>query len=133
MSERKVGSVTYQEVGEDYFKQRGLRRHAGVFALWSLGVAAVISGDFFGWNFGLAYGHGVMGNLRRRPLLALFVPALLASLVRQARALFPGFPVVGYERDGDLEVARSIGFEPIGQLRVWIRRMGDGGDAPHAA
>ena len=28
MSERKVGSVTYQEVGEDYFKQRGLRRHA---------------------------------------------------------------------------------------------------------
>ena len=39
MSEqRKVGSVTYQEVGEEYFKQRGLRRHAGMWSLWALGV-----------------------------------------------------------------------------------------------
>ena len=44
MSERKVGSVTYQEVGEEYFKQRGLRRHAGVWSLWALGVGAVIAG-----------------------------------------------------------------------------------------
>ena len=54
MSERKVGSVTYQEVSDEYFKNRGLRRHAGVWSLWALGVAAVISGDFFGWNLGLA-------------------------------------------------------------------------------
>ncbi len=36
-------------------------------------------------NYGIAYGHGVVGNLRRRPWLALFVPALLASFVRAAR------------------------------------------------
>jgi glycosyltransferase involved in cell wall biosynthesis len=36
-------------------------------------------------GFGLTYGHGVVGNLRRRPWLALFVPALLASYVRAAR------------------------------------------------
>ncbi len=54
--ERKVGSVTYQEVGDEYFQQRGLRRHAGVWSLWALGVAAVISGDFFGWNLGLLTG-----------------------------------------------------------------------------
>jgi len=36
-------------------------------------------------NYGLAYGHGVLGNLRRRPWLALLVPALLASFVRAAR------------------------------------------------
>jgi glycosyltransferase involved in cell wall biosynthesis len=36
-------------------------------------------------NYGIAYGHGVIGNLRRRPWLALFVPALLASFVRAAR------------------------------------------------
>jgi glycosyltransferase involved in cell wall biosynthesis len=36
-------------------------------------------------HFGIAYGHGVVGNLRRRPWLALFVPALLASFVRAAR------------------------------------------------
>ncbi len=50
--ERKVGSVTYQEVDEDYFQKRGLRRHAAFWSLWSLGVAAVISGDFYGWNLG---------------------------------------------------------------------------------
>ena len=55
MSEKKVGSVTYQEVGQDYFK-RGLRRHAAFWSLWSLGVAAVISGDFYGWNLGLDAG-----------------------------------------------------------------------------
>ena len=57
MAER-VGSVTYREAGQDYFEKRRLRRHAGVWSLWALGVAAVISGDFFGWNFGLAYGFG---------------------------------------------------------------------------
>jgi glycosyltransferase involved in cell wall biosynthesis len=36
-------------------------------------------------TFGLTYGHGIVGNLRRRPWLALFVPALLASFVRAAR------------------------------------------------
>ncbi len=55
---RKVGGVTYREADADYFDQRKLRRHAGVWSLWALGVAAVISGDFFGWNFGLAYGFG---------------------------------------------------------------------------
>jgi ethanolamine permease len=55
---RKVGAVTYRDAGEDYFLKRALRRHAGVWSLWALGVAAVISGDFFGWNFGLAYGFG---------------------------------------------------------------------------
>jgi glycosyltransferase involved in cell wall biosynthesis len=36
-------------------------------------------------HFGIAYGNGVVGNLRRRPWLALFAPALLASFVRAAR------------------------------------------------
>jgi len=36
-------------------------------------------------GYGLTYGHGVVGNLRRRPWLMLFVPALLASFVRAAR------------------------------------------------
>ena len=53
---RKVGSVLYRDAGEGYFEQRGLRRHAGVWSLWALGVAAVISGDFSGWNFGIGVG-----------------------------------------------------------------------------
>jgi ethanolamine permease len=56
--QRKVGGITYREADAEYFGKRTLRRHAGVWSLWALGVAAVISGDFFGWNFGLAYGFG---------------------------------------------------------------------------
>jgi glycosyltransferase involved in cell wall biosynthesis len=36
-------------------------------------------------HYGIAYGHGVLGNLRRRPWLALLLPALLAGFVRAAR------------------------------------------------
>ena len=36
-------------------------------------------------HYGIAYGHGMLGNLRRRPWLGLLVPALLASFVRAAR------------------------------------------------
>jgi ethanolamine permease len=52
------GGITYRETPTDYFDRRLLRRHARVWSLWALGVGAVISGDFFGWNFGLAYGFG---------------------------------------------------------------------------
>ena len=57
MSEhQQAGSVRYRRENEDYFEKRGLRRYAGVWSLWALGVGAVISGDFFGWNYGLASG-----------------------------------------------------------------------------
>jgi glycosyltransferase involved in cell wall biosynthesis len=36
-------------------------------------------------HYGIAYGHGMLGNLRRRPWLALLVPGLLAGFVRAAR------------------------------------------------
>jgi glycosyltransferase involved in cell wall biosynthesis len=35
-------------------------------------------------HFGLAYGHGIMGNIRRRPWLLLLVPAFLWSFRRAA-------------------------------------------------
>ena len=52
--------VSYNKVDGQYFEKRGLRRYAGVFSLWALGVGAVISGDFSGWNFGLGFGWGSM-------------------------------------------------------------------------
>lgn len=36
-------------------------------------------------HFGIAYGHGIVGNLRRRPWLALALPLFLAGFVRAAR------------------------------------------------
>jgi ethanolamine permease len=54
---RESGGVQYQDVDrEDYLSRRRLRRYARALHLWALGVGAVISGDFFGWNFGLEYG-----------------------------------------------------------------------------
>ena len=44
--------VEYTTADDGYFEKRKLRRFAGVWSLWALGVGAVISGDFFGWNFG---------------------------------------------------------------------------------
>ena len=36
-------------------------------------------------HFGLAYGHGIVGNLRRRPWKVLLLPLFLASFSRAAR------------------------------------------------
>ena len=86
MSERKVGSVTYQEVGEEYFKARGLRRHAGVWSLWALGVGAVISGDYYGWNFGLDVG-GFGGLLVATAVIAVMYYGLCYSIAEMSPAL----------------------------------------------
>jgi ethanolamine permease len=56
VEKRHEGGVHYHIPGKDYFDKRELRRHAGVFSLWALGVGAVISGDFSGWNLGFAVG-----------------------------------------------------------------------------
>ena len=50
---RKSSGVTYSQAGEGYFEKRQLKRTAGFWGLWGIGVAAVISGDFSGWNFGI--------------------------------------------------------------------------------
>jgi glycosyltransferase involved in cell wall biosynthesis len=45
-------------------------------------------------HFGLAYGAGVVGNLRRRPWLAALVPAMLLAFARAARAASRGADLV---------------------------------------
>ncbi len=50
---RGASGVTYAHAEAGYFDKRGLTRTAGFWGLWGLGVAAVISGDFSGWNFGI--------------------------------------------------------------------------------
>ena len=98
MSERKVGSVTYKEVGEEYFQKRGLRRHAAFWSLWSLGVAAVISGDFYGWNAGLSAG-GFGGLL----IATIFVAVMYYGLCFCIAEMSPALPHTG----GAYSFARS--------------------------
>lgn len=53
-STTKASGATYQRADEGYFEKRALRRSAGFWGLWGIGIAAVISGAFSGWNVGLA-------------------------------------------------------------------------------
>ncbi len=61
-------------------------------------------------HFGIAYGHGVLGNLRRRPWLALALPLFLAGFVREARRA---------ARDADLVHAHWL---PAGLVALATRR-----------
>ena len=45
-------------------------------------------------HFGLAYGHGIVGNLRRRPWLVLAIPLFLLSFARAARRAARGADLV---------------------------------------
>ena len=92
------GGIEYQSVPEAYFEQRSLRRHARVGSLWALGVGAVISGDFFGWNFGLAAG-GFGGLL----LATVIVTVMYAGLCFSIAEMSPALPHTG----GAYSFARS--------------------------
>ena len=52
---------------------------------------------------------------------AAFAEEKWAALVSCASAAFPSTPLVGYERDAELLLAKSVGFVPIGPLHVWCR------------
>ncbi len=78
--------MQYREVEDSYFEQRGLRRHARIWSLWALGVGAVISGDFFGWNYGLAAG-GFGGMLIATALITVMYVGLCFSIAEMSPAL----------------------------------------------
>ena len=80
------GGVSYHIPGKDYFDKRELRRHAGVFSLWALGVGAVISGDFSGWNLGFAVG-GWGGMFVATIVIAIMYLGLTYSIAEMSPAL----------------------------------------------
>jgi ethanolamine permease len=84
--ERPCRGVDYTQVEAGYFERRGLRRHARVGSLWALGVGAVISGDFFGWNFGLTAG-GFGGLLSATLGITLLYAGLCFSVAEMSAAL----------------------------------------------
>ena len=83
---RHEGGVSYHVPDKDYFDQRELRRHAGVFYLWALGVAAVISGDFSGWNLGFAVG-GWGGMFVGTIIITIMYLGLTYSIAEMSPAL----------------------------------------------
>lgn len=90
--------VTYTKAGEEYFEKRKLRRHARVWSLWALGVGAVISGHFSGWNFGL--GQGGWGGLF---IAAILIAIMYLGLIFSLAEMSPALPHTG----GAYSFARS--------------------------
>ena len=80
------GGVSYHTPGQEYFDKRLLKRHAGVFSLWALGVGAVISGDFSGWNLGFAVG-GWGGMLIATIVISIMYLGLTYSIAEMSPAL----------------------------------------------
>jgi ethanolamine permease len=79
-------SHQYRAIPDHLIGRSSLRRHAGVFHLWALGVGAVISGDFFGWNLGLIAG-GFGGLMMALGVMTLLYVCMCASIAEMSPAL----------------------------------------------
>ena len=78
--------TTYTAADAAYLGRRRLRRHARVLHLWAMGVGAVISGDFFGWNYGLTAG-GFGGMLAAVVVMTVMYIGLCFSIAEMSPAL----------------------------------------------
>ncbi|MGB2951817.1 MAG: glycosyltransferase family 4 protein [Gaiellaceae bacterium] len=74
--------------------------HEGVEHLRRRGIEVEVVGPGSFRHYGIAYGDGVVGNLRRRPARALLLPPMLWSFARAARRA---------ARDADLVQAHWLG------------------------
>lgn len=82
-----VHGADYEDVGEEYFAERELKSGAaGWLLLAGLGVGYVISGDFAGWNIGLAQG-GWGGLMVATILMAIMYTAMVFSLAELSSAI----------------------------------------------
>jgi ethanolamine permease len=84
--DQPTSGVSYERVDEAYFKARGLKRFAGIWSLWALGVGAVISGHFSGWNFGFGTG-GWGGMLVATAIIAIMYFGLVFCIAEMSPAL----------------------------------------------
>ncbi len=83
---RRTSGVTYADADPAYFEKRGLTRHAGAWSLWALGVAAVISGDFSGWNLGIGEA-GWGGMLVATVVIGLMYLLMVYSIAEMSAAM----------------------------------------------
>ena len=83
---KQDGVARYEQVDAAYIEQRTLRKSAGWKLLWALGVGAVISGDYFGWNYGLATG-GFWGLAIATVVMAAMYVCMVYSIAELSAAL----------------------------------------------
>ena len=110
--EQVIGSVQYHVADDVYFEKRTLRRYAGVWSLWALGVGAVISGDFFGWNFGL--GVGGFGGLE---IATVAIAVMYIGMCYSIAEMSPALPHTG----GAYSFGRSVWGRGAASSPAWPR------------
>jgi ethanolamine permease len=78
--------VNYDNVDQQYLEQRQLKASAGWILLWAMGVGAVISGDFYGWNYGLE-NSGFGGLLVATGIMAVMYFCMVFTVAELSAAL----------------------------------------------
>jgi len=80
-------AMGYDSVAQEYLQKRQLKQGAaGWILLAGLGVSYVISGDFAGWNFGLAQG-GFGGMLIATVIMGIMYTCMVLSLAELSSSL----------------------------------------------
>ena len=100
--------------GSERIFRRGLLREPGVALLAGVRDGHVVA-------VAAANQTGEVVGLSNVFAPAAEAAACWAGAVAFAAALFPGRPLVGYERGDDLARAQAVGFVPVGPLQVWAR------------
>src|SRR5499427_10990279 len=94
----------------EYIRQHALNKPLGVIHIWALGVGVVITGMYFGWNFGLPTG-GPIGVL----VASLIVCVLYLAWVLALSELSVSMPFAG----GPLAYGRRAVGKWFGFLMGW--------------
>lgn len=115
--------IGYQKVTDDYLSQRSLKSGAaGWILLAGLGVSYVISGDFAGWNFGLAEG-GWGGLLIATVLMGVMYTCMVFGLAEMSSTLPTAGAGYGFAR-------RALG--PLGGFATGVAVLIEYAVAPAA-
>ncbi len=94
----------------EYIREHALNKPLGVIHIWALGVGVVITGEYFGWNFGLPVG-GPVGVL----IASLIVCVLYLAWVLALSELSVAMPFAG----GPLAYGRRAVGKWFGFLMGW--------------
>src|SRR5205809_5789732 len=89
-----------------YLQAHALKKPLGVLDVWALGVGAVVSGAYFGWNSGLK-GNGAIAMLIASLIVCLLYLTWVLALAELSVAMpFAGGPLAYGRRAAD----SSLGF-----------------------
>src|SRR5262245_48138314 len=110
VSEAHIKAESLRPEEREYLKDHALKKPMGVLHIWAMGVGAVITGEYFGWNPGLKEG-GPIGML----LASLFVCALYLMWVLALSELSVAMPFAG----GPLAYGRRAVGPAVGFVMGW--------------